>query len=131
MAKVIGLGGVFFTCRDPVALGRWYQECLGVPVKPPYGATFLPAATPPGGYQVWSPFPADTPYFTPSRAPFMINLMVDDLDGCLARVLAAGAKVMPEREDGIYGRFGWFLDPEGNKVELWEPPAALPKDVQG
>ncbi len=130
MARVIGLGGVFFKCRDPEALGAWYRAWLDVPAGP-HGATLLPEAMPAGGWQVWAPFKADTTYFAPSQSPFMINLAVDDLDGCLARVAEGGATVMPDREEGEYGRFGWFLDPEGNKVELWQPPAARPADADG
>ncbi len=125
MAKVIGLGGVFLKSRDPEALGAWYRAWLDLPVGP-YGAVLLPEALPPGGWQVWSAFPADTDYFAPSVSPVMVNLVVDDLDGCLQRVAAGGATVLPARDDGDYGRFGWFLDPDGNKVELWQPPAERP-----
>jgi predicted enzyme related to lactoylglutathione lyase len=131
MARVIGLGGVFFKSRDPQALGAWYAEWLDVPVQHPYGASFKPGRVPAGGYHVWSPFAADTDYFAPSQAPFMFNLMVDDLEGCLARVAAGGAEVMAKREKGDYGDFGWFIDPEGNKVELWQPPTDQPADVAG
>lgn len=128
MAKVIGLGGIFFKSRDPKALGAWYRTWLELPVGP-YGATLKPEAMPPGGWQTWSAFPADTDYFAPSESPLMINLVVDDLDGCLERVAAGGATVLPRRDDGEYGRFGWFLDPDGNKVELWQPPAERPADA--
>ena len=123
MAKVIGLGGVFFKSPDPEALGRWYARWLGVPVQHPYGAMFLPGAVPPGGGNVWSPFAADTAYFDPSDRPYMFNLMVDDLDGALAQVRDGGADVLPKSEDSEFGRFGWFIDPDGNKVELWQPMA--------
>jgi len=129
MARVVGLGGVFFKVADPAALGSWYREWLDVPVNDPHGASFPPARLPEGGYQVWAPFPADTSYFAPSTGDFMFNLVVDDLDGCLARVAEGGAEVLPDREDGEYGRFGWFIDPSGNKVELWEPPTALPSEL--
>ncbi|MFO7608723.1 MAG: VOC family protein [Candidatus Krumholzibacteriia bacterium] len=128
MAKVIGLGGVFFKSPDPAALGAWYSRWLGVPWDR-HGATLLPETLPPGGWQVWAPFPVDTTYYAPSTAPFMVNLVVDDLDGCLARVAEGGARVLPEREEGPYGRFGWFLDPDGNKVELWQPPQERPAEV--
>ena len=124
MAKVIGLGGVFFKSRDPQALGEWYQKWLGVPVESAWGgATFKPDQMPPGGYSVWSPFPADTQYFAPAEQPFMMNLVVDDLDGVLTQVTEGGAEIVGEIEESEFGRFGWFLDPEGNKVELWQPPA--------
>lgn len=121
MAKVLGLGGVFFRAKDPAALGEWYAKWLGVPVTPPYGASFAPGDLPPGGLQVWALFPPDTKYFGPSGQPFMINLIVDDVDGALARVAEGGAEVLPERQAESYGKFGWFVDPEGNRVELWEP----------
>lgn len=129
MAKVVGLGGVFFKSPDPEALGKWYARWLGVPVQHPYGASFQPGAMPTGGCQVWSPFAADTSYFEPANRPFMINLMVDDLDGALQQVREGGAQVMPKGEDSEYGRFGWFIDPDGNKVELWQPPAEFPADA--
>lgn len=125
MAKVLGVGGVFFRCEDPEKLGAWYQEWLGVPVEPPYGASFRPDTVPAGGLTVWGPFKKDTEYFDPSRREFMINLMVDDLDGALAQVAEGGAEVMDEIMEEDYGRFGWFVDPEGNKVELWEPKEGL------
>jgi len=125
MAKVLGLGGVFFKAKDPEALGRWYRTWLDVPVEP-WGAVLPHANLPATAYGVWSPFAADTEYFAPSEAPFMVNLVVDDVDGCLERVREGGAEVMDKVEDGEYGRFGWFVDPEGNKVELWAPPAKPP-----
>ena len=131
MARVIGLGGVFFKAADPEALGQWYATWLGVPVQPPYGASFLPGAMPPGGFSVWAPFAARTKYFSPSRRAFMINLVVDDLDGALAQVREGGARVIDGPEESEYGRFGWFMDPDGNKVELWQPPAALPGALGG
>jgi predicted enzyme related to lactoylglutathione lyase len=78
---------------------------------------------PPGGCTVFSPFDADTKYFAPSKASFMFNLIVDDLDGALRQVRLGGGRQIGEIQALAYGRFGWFLDPEGNKVELWEPAA--------
>lgn len=124
MARVLGIGGVFFKSDDPEKLGAWYKEWLGLPVAHPYGASMKHEDLPAGSLTVWSPFSSDTTYFEPSAKTFMVNLIVDDLDGCLSRVAAGGATVMDQREDGEFGRFGWFLDPEGNKVELWEPPAS-------
>lgn len=124
MARVLGVGGVFFKSPDPAALAAWYERCLGVELGEGFtGSVFQPAGVPPGGYTIWSPFSADTDYFDPSPAPFMINLMVDDLDGALAQVAQGGARVMDAREESEFGRFGWFLDPDGNKIELWQPPA--------
>lgn len=121
MAKVLGVGGVFFKANDAEALGAWYQRWLGVPVQPPYGANFTPGDMPAGGLTVWAPFRAETDYFAPSTRPYMFNLVVDDLDGALAQVVEGGATTVGDVLNEDYGRFGWFLDPEGNKVELWEP----------
>ena len=121
MAKVVGVGGVFFKARDPDSLGAWYKEWLSLPVEPPYGASFRPGDQPRGALTVWGPFKADTTYFDPARKEFMFNLIVDDLDGALAQVEEGGARVVGEIEEYDYGRFGWFMDPEDNKVELWEP----------
>jgi predicted enzyme related to lactoylglutathione lyase len=121
MARVLGVGGVFFRARDPKALGDWYREWLSVPVSHPHGATFAPGQIPEGGVTVWSPFPHDTSYFDPSDRPYMFNLIVDNLDEALAQVRQGGAQVVGDIEQYDYGRFGWFLDPEGNKVELWQP----------
>jgi len=121
MAKVLGVGGVFFKARDPESLGAWYQEWLGVPVEHPYGASLKPDGMPPGGLTVWAPFDSSTTYFDPSEKEFMFNLVVDDLEGALEQVREGGAEVLGEIEEFEYGRFGWFIDPEGNKVELWEP----------
>ena len=123
MAKVLGIGGVFFKSGDPEKLGAWYREWLDLPVEHPYGASMKFDVLPTNSYGVWSPFSRDTTYFAPSDQVFMINLIVDDLDGCLARVREGGAEVMGDIEESEFGRFGWFLDPEGNKVELWQPPA--------
>ena len=123
MARALGIGGVFFKARDPKALREWYGRHLQLPVAD-YGASLQPSDIPAGGYTQWSPFAADTEYFAPSNQPFMINFMVDDLEGALAQVRAGGAQVMPDIEESEYGRFGWFVDPEGNKIELWVPPTA-------
>lgn len=125
MERVRGIGGVFFKAKDPKALSAWYAQHLGLPVEAHGGATFRwRECEQPGseGATVWSPFPADTSYFAPSEAPFMVSFRVDDLDRMLAQLRAAGASVDDEVDDSAYGRFGWFLDPEGNRVELWQPP---------
>ena len=121
MARVLGVGGVFFKSEDPEKLGAWYQKWLGVPVEHPYGASLKSSDMPAGGVTVWAPFSASTTYFDPSTRDFMFNLVVDDLDGALAQVAEGGAEVVGEIQEEDYGRFGWFIDPEENKVELWEP----------
>lgn len=122
MAKVTGLGGVFFKARDPTALAAWYARHLGMEVEPWGGARFADDAARPG-YAVWAPFPADTGYFGAGGQPYMINLRVDDLAALLARLRADGVAVDERVEESEYGRFGWITDPEGTRVELWQPPA--------
>jgi predicted enzyme related to lactoylglutathione lyase len=117
---ILGIGGVFFKARDPKALAAWYHEHLGIPVAPDQTYASFTAAVP-GEQAVWSTFPADTPYFGPGPAPFMVNYRVRNLDAMLAQLRAAGATVEDRVEDYDYGRFGWAADPEGNRFELWEP----------
>lgn len=121
MASVIGIGGVFFKSNDPLKLGQWYAKWLNMPVEAPYGASLQPATMPPGGCTVWAPFKRETDYFQPSEKAFMFNLIVDDLEAALQQVSSGGGEVVGEIQEEDYGRFGWFMDPEGNKVELWEP----------
>ena len=123
MARVTGIGGVFLRARDPKTLTAWYVKYLGLPAGP-YGTTFqwtdeVPAGT---GMTTWNAFPADTDYFgEPRTQAVMINYRVDDLDGLLADLAAAGIALDPKREDASYGRFAWINDPEGNRIELWQP----------
>lgn len=120
MERVLGIGGVFFTARDPVALAAWYREHLGVPLEVGQSHGMLQSAGA-GEMTVWSTFPADTKYFGPGRPTFMLNYRVRDLDAMLAQLRAAGAQVDDKVEDFEYGRFGWATDPEGNRFELWQP----------
>jgi predicted enzyme related to lactoylglutathione lyase len=123
MARVVGLGGVFFKAEQPEVLLAWYSKWLGMEVE--HGSVALQRdSMPSGSISVWSPFARDTDYFEPSQQSFMINLMVDDLDGALSQVVEGGAALAGDVQEYDYGRFGWFIDPEGNKVELWQPPAA-------
>lgn len=128
MAKILGLGGVFFKSKDPEALAKWYQQWLGMDLGYPYGVSFKSETIPQHGHQVWSPFKQDTPYFEPGSNKFMFNLMVDNLDEMLAQIKPSGCEIMQETERGEYGDFGWFMDPDGNKVELWQPPAKAPEE---
>ena len=124
MAKVLGIGGIFFKSEDPQALMAWYQAALGLPAESADYASFSPATMPAGASTTFSPFKSSTDYFAPSRRDYMFNLVVDDLDGALGQVAAAGAELLGEVESYEYGRFGRFMDPDGNKVELWEPSAS-------
>ena len=119
-ARVVGFGGLFFKSPDPEKLLAWYAKWLGVG-DGKSSIEFQPGTMPAHGLTVWSPFLADTDYFRPSTREFMFNLIVDDLDGALGQVHLGGARVVGEVEEHEYGRFGWFVDPDGNKVELWEP----------
>ena len=101
----------------------WYRDHLGLPTQP-WGAPFLwqeSEAPDKTGYTVWSPFDADSTYFAPSKQSFMINYRVDDLEALLADLKAKGVTVVGEMQTEPNGKFGWILDPEGNKIELWEP----------
>ena len=123
--RVSGIGGIFFKARDPKALGEWYRRHLGIPVEDWGGAVFRWAGPEnPGGIgtTVWSPFAADTRYFDPGTASFMVNYRVADLQALLATLRAEGCQVEDKLEESEYGKFGWVIDPEGNKIELWQPP---------
>jgi predicted enzyme related to lactoylglutathione lyase len=123
--RVLGIGGVFFRSPDPARLGSWYAANLGLQIEnwgKTHGTSFSPGDMPPTSFTVWSAFAADTGYFGNSGQGHMINLVVDDLDAALANVRAGGAEVLEEREEHDFGKFGWFIDPDGNRVELWEPP---------
>ncbi len=118
MKRVIGIGGIFFKSRDPQALAAWYRMHLGLDVQAWGGASFEGGTGPTN----WCPFKADTEYFAPSAAPFMVNYRVADLDGLLAVLRAEGCEVVGAPQASEYGKFGWVMDPDGNKIELWEPP---------
>ena len=118
MKRVVGIGGVFFKARDPERLRAWYREHLGFEITEWGGVGFGGQGT-----TVWTVFPADTRYFDPSTAPFMINYRVENLDWVLAALRSEGCEVDEKVESPEYGKFGWVMDPEGNRLELWEPPA--------
>lgn len=125
MRRVTGIGGIFFHARDPAALGAWYKEHLGIDVQPWGGAAFDwvdAAGNPTRGTTAWSVFAAGGQPFAPGTAAFMINYRVEDLAGLLAALRTEGCNVLDKTDDSEYGKFGWVMDPEGNKVELWQPP---------
>lgn len=125
MAKITGIGGIFFKSPNPKALAAWYHDVLGLHLED-YGAALLSYDAPGHPPQaVWSPFAADTDYFKPSTREFMINFAVDDLDGMLAAITAKGVTVL-DRQNYSYGSFAWFLDPDGTKIELWQPAKKTP-----
>jgi catechol 2,3-dioxygenase-like lactoylglutathione lyase family enzyme len=122
--RILGIGGIFFKSPNRDQLSSWYRDKLGIKYTP-HGAMFKwqSVEEPPQEHvTVWSIFPSTSNYFAPSEAPFMINYIVDDLGALLAKLREAGVQIDPKQEDHEYGRFGWVYDPDGNKIELWEPP---------
>ncbi|TFI58358.1 VOC family protein [Sphingomonas parva] len=123
MAKVTGLGGLFYKVEDPERTARWYLEILGVGGE--WGPVFRFAGQH-DGYSLLSPFKATSDYFAPSEAPFMINLRVDDLEAFLADLETKGIEILG-RQDEDYGKFAWILDPDEIKVELWQQIGPAPE----
>jgi predicted enzyme related to lactoylglutathione lyase len=135
MARVTGIGGIFLRAHDPKALAAWYSQHLGIKLNDWGGAQFLwsDEVPPTTGSTAWSLFPVNTQYFGPGTPTgpqsAMVNYRVDDLDALLAQLKAAGVPIDPKREDASYGKFAWITDPEGNRLELWQPlvpPPAKP-----
>ena len=125
MKRVTGIGGIFFHAKDPVALRAWYKAHLGIDVQEWGGAAFTwadEAGKPTGGTTIWSVSPSGDSHLAAGKS-FMINYRVDDLDALLQALRAEGCDVLEKTDDSEYGKFGWVVDPEGNKVELWQPPA--------
>lgn len=122
MAKITGVGGIFFKSPNPKALADWYSEHLGLTLDEGYiGASFAPDTLPANGATVLGFFEQNTEYFAPAKQDYMINFMVDNLAEALQQVQAGGATLAGEPESYDYGEFGWFIDPDGNKIELWQP----------
>jgi predicted enzyme related to lactoylglutathione lyase len=119
--RVTGLGGFFFKTKDPDSIKKWYKDHLGLPVDD-YGCTFWWKDTHGNDCSTqWSPFKEDTKYFNPSKKQFMMNFRVENLHDLLKVLKEEGVTIVGEIEEYDYGKFGWILDPEGNKIELWEP----------
>src|SRR5688572_8128204 len=121
MKRVTGIGGVFFKTEDPKKIKEWYGKHLGLPVDD-YGASFRwidvdnkEAVT------AWNPFKTDTEYFQPSQKQFMFNYRVENLVELLKVLKEEGVQIVGEMQEFSYGKFGWIMDPDGNKIELWEP----------
>ena len=127
MKRVIGIGGIFFSAKDPKALGAWYKTHLGIDVQGWGGAKFDwtdADGNPTKGTTAWCVHPASGNHMAPSKSTFMVNYRVEDLDALLQALRDEGCDVLEETtDDPDYGKFGWVMDPEGNKVELWQPPA--------
>ena len=123
MKRVTGIGGIFFKSADPKALGIWYRDHLGLDLTDWGGVVFRwGGADGAQGVTVWSPFAENTDYMAPGTASFMINFRVADLGALLDALRAEGCNVLDRTETSEQGKFGWVIDPEGNKIELWEPP---------
>jgi predicted enzyme related to lactoylglutathione lyase len=119
MAKAVGVGGVFLKAKDPQGLAAWYVAHLGIPSQD--GGTLAFDRPESAGMTVFAHFPDDTKYFGDGSQQSMVNFRVDNLDQLLAQLAAAAVRIDPRREDYDYGRFAWIWDPEGNRVELWQP----------
>ena len=125
MKRVTGIGGIFFSAKDPAALRAWYQKHLGIDVQSWGGTAFTwtdAAGVAMKGTTVWSIGAADGGVFAPGTARFMVNYRVDDLAALLQALRDEGCNVLEKTDDSEYGKFGWVIDPEGHKVELWQPP---------
>ncbi len=132
MEKVQGIGGIFFKANDPKSLQKWYEDNLGI--APQWSSesgsgrsfTWREAEDPEkAGSTVWSLFKSDTEYFSPGKAAFMVNYRVTDLAAMLKQLREAGAEVDDRIEESEFGKFGWVIDPDGNRIELWEPPDGM------
>jgi predicted enzyme related to lactoylglutathione lyase len=128
MKRVTGIGGIFFSAKDPVALRTWYKAHLGIDVQDWGGAAFTWAdaeGKPATGTTVWCIGANDGKHFAPSTSTFMINYRVEDLTSLMQVLRDEGCNVLEEMDDPDHGKFGWVMDPEGNKVELWQPPEGM------
>lgn len=126
--RILGIGGIFFKSHDHEGLRYWYQNKLGI-LSGDFGGVFKWRSHDDPTCErctVWSIFPSSTAYFNPSESTFMVNYIVDDLDAFLAKCVSRGVRVDTHREDYDYGRFAWIYDPDGNKIELWQPLGGLP-----
>ena len=123
---VTGIGGVFFKAKDPKALAAWYRDVLGLPLEAWGGAAMRYDAPNHPPVLTWNAFPATTSYFAPSTGTFMIDYAVDDMDAFTERLRAKGVAILKRVDDDPSGRFAWIVDPEGNKIELWEPKRSTP-----
>jgi catechol 2,3-dioxygenase-like lactoylglutathione lyase family enzyme len=124
MARITGLGGIFYKVADPDRTRTWYQDHLGIGGE--WGAMFPFKKDDPEGFTLFSPFKQETDYFGPSDKPFMVNLRVDDLDGVVLDLEGKGIEILG-RQDEDYGRFAWIMDPDGVKIELWQQLGPAPE----
>lgn len=123
MKRVTGIGGIFFKCKDPEKTKEWYRKHLGIK-SGRHGGTFEWRHSEDAskkGFTAWGPFSRDTDYFEPGEKEFMYNYRVVDLEKLLEVLKKEGVEVVGEIEEYDYGKFGWIMDPDGQKIELWEP----------
>ena len=123
VGRITGVGGIFLKSKDPKALARWYRDVLGIPLESWGGATLKYDAPGHPPALVWNALPSTTDYMAPSTHEFMIDFAVDNLDAYLARLTAKGVTILKREDGGPTGKFAWILDPDGAKIELWEPKA--------
>ena len=126
MNRVTGIGGIFFKANDAQALQTWYKRHLGIDVQDWGGTAFMwsdSEGKPTGGMTIWSVAAQDSDNFAPSESTFMINYRVEDLHALITVLKEEGCNVLEKVEESEFGKFAWVMDPEGNKVELWQPPA--------
>ena len=133
MKRVTGMGGIFFKCERPQNMLEWYSKHLGISLAGESGIFEWKQKNSPGeyGHTVWGPFERATKYFQPSQKDFMINYRVENLDALIEQLRKEGVEVVGEIEKYAYGKFGWIMDPEGNKIELWEPNDEAFRKVNG
>lgn len=120
--RITGIGGVFVVSKDPKALAAWYRDVLGIALQPWGGATFHADAAGHPPVVAWNAFRQGGSYLAPSPRDFMLDFAVDDLDAFLARLKAKGVAILGRDDSGANGKFAWILDPDGTKIELWQPP---------
>lgn len=125
MKRVTGIGGIFFKAKDAPALWAWYKQHLGIDVQDWGGAAFDWTGAdgkPVAGTTAWLIDPQDTDHYAPGTASFMVNYRVENLHALLQTLRQEGCNVLDNVDESDFGKFGWVIDPEGNKIELWEPP---------
>lgn len=121
MARIVGIGGLFIKSSQHAVLQAWYGDVLGMSLEE-WGGVVLQRSEATPSFQVWTVFPADTHYYEPSASPFMLNLAVDDMEGMIAHIRNHGADICGGPVSNEFGTFAWILDPDGNKIELWQAP---------
>ncbi len=125
MKRVTGIGGIFFQAKDAPSLQAWYKRHLGIDVQVWGGAAFSwtdAEGKPAAGTTAWLIAPQESKQFAPSTAPFMVNYRVEDVHALVKALTEEGCNVLEKIDESEYGKFAWVIDPEGNKVELWQPP---------